>query len=254
MLGRKNRFMLGLAFTSVLLGSLVHLLQRSFNFLGNTVAAAGGVSLPSSIQNVIMLVPILLWCAACLLYRAHATHRQLPMLVSSTLIAACLSSIVGSGGVSELHFLFFAVIAIIAYYRSIPLVMGSAFMIAVIQIVGWLLHADWLIGTVEYQAGLWLLHAAFFFMTTAAAVMKIRFKQTAKQTFTLIESAASLQDTVREPVLDHAAHAAESDHKPDRIREQSDERRPQSVHQASNLEKAMREFEQRAANSSLPTS
>ncbi|TYP79490.1 hypothetical protein [Paenibacillus methanolicus] len=267
MLGRQNRFMLGLGLASFMLSSIIHILQRSFRLFGETAPVAGNFPPPVYIQNIAMLIPVLLWIAACLLYRSNDTHRHVPMFGSLVLISSGLSVVIGGGGKAELHLVFFAAIAAIAYYGRIRLVLVSAMIVAAVQTAGLALHPGWLYESAEHGAGIWLLHTALLAVTASAAALQIRSKSKIEKTLTSNDHAASgLAHYFAAAHLDHDACVQKSTRdaqrdEASRLQVGSDVTGSepsipvqQPVHQASNLEKAMREFERRSAAASQTSS
>ncbi|MFC4101749.1 hypothetical protein [Paenibacillus xanthanilyticus] len=266
MVGRQNRFMLRLGLASVMLSSLIHILQRGFRLFGDA-AAAGNIPPPIYIQNTILLFPFLLWLAGGLLYRANETHRHIPLFASLVLLSSSLSVVVGGGSKAELHLAFFAAIAVIAHYERIRLVLVSALIVAAIQAAGLALYPGWLYESTEHGAGIWLLHTALLAVTVSAAVLQIRSKSKVQKALTSTENAASglvhyfaaahSSFVDFEPKTNFVAQRDEAPLLPgssDAAVDGRDVQARQPVHQASNLERAMREFERQSANPSHPSS
>ncbi|MFB9328572.1 hypothetical protein ACFFSY_21775 [Paenibacillus aurantiacus] len=269
MLVRKNRFMLRSGLAGIIISSLVHVMH-SFQQFGRASSPAGGHAPLVYMQLIVMIAPILIWTAACMLYRADAAHPALPLLNSLTLIGSCTSSVMDGGGLAELHFLFIAAIAVIAYYEPIRLALVSALLIVVILTTGLLLDSSWLTDAKLHSARPWLFLAAFLFVTAAAAAMQIRAKSAISKTLTSNDAAAldlahhfaaahevealkhtnANRDQARHDEVRSLSQSAPDGNQPSAGGSCIPARQPE--HQASNLEKAMREFERRSANSGLP--
>ncbi|TBL69801.1 methyl-accepting chemotaxis protein [Paenibacillus thalictri] len=175
---RKNRLMLWLSLFAVLLSFIVHILERGFGLFDyhntsglHTVHASAGMS--PVVLNILLIVPAALYGSCLFLYaRMQKDHPAIPYLIAAGMTFSSISIIAGSGGGTEFHFSIFMVIATIAYYDNIRLVMLMTSLFAVHHIAGFFLFPELVFGT-SVSLMMLAVHAVFLILTSLATSLQI---------------------------------------------------------------------------------
>lgn len=176
--------MLILATVSMVINLIVHFLH-SFDLIDmiNHHAVAGDTGdLPSYYQAVTLIflvIPIVLLLASFIMYKLNVEHSQIPILITLTLSFSSISTIMGGDGMVEYHFSLFMVVAMLAYYEQIRLVIVMTGIFVVQHLLGYFVPAVtiFVYGTSEYTFTMVIIHAIFLGFTALATVWQIHAKQ-----------------------------------------------------------------------------
>ena len=178
---QKNRLMLLFSLGVVVLSIVTHLLHRSFNLFEDYLVFNHMNGVPPNLVlllNILFLMPIALFIISLLIYgKLPAFHKYLPLINTLTLTFSSISVIAGGDGMVEYHFSIFMVLAIIAYYESVNLILISTVIFAVQHFLGFFAAPELLCGTKEYTFGLLMIHAIYLIFTCAATIMQIIAKK-----------------------------------------------------------------------------
>ncbi|WP_337099570.1 methyl-accepting chemotaxis protein [Paenibacillus sp. YIM B09110] len=228
-MNQKNKLILQMSLTAASLAAIIHLLTRSFQ-----VAIAGHhmnghePSLPETndwVMNLLALLPFAAWIIAFLLYRRDRNHSHIPLLNALSLTLSSFSVIAGAGGAVEFHFSIFMVIAIVAYYERISLIVVMTVLFAVQHVAGLYLFPTYVFGTNDYSIGMVAIHAVFLLLTSLATILQIANKmkvmkavdeqnQESKQLFeTIVGQLTETSEQLRQltaGLVDKSGHTAES--------------------------------------------
>ncbi|WP_431030391.1 methyl-accepting chemotaxis protein [Lysinibacillus sp. LZ02] len=186
----KSKLMFYLSTFVVLLSLLVHLLHRLFGFLDGYLSlqsigtVTGGLEV---LLNMFLALPVLLLIPSYVLYRKDRNHQAIPILLTFTLTFSSISIIAGGDGLVEYHFSIFMVLAIIASFQQILLIVISTIVFAIHHLAGYFLFPQLLCGTDDYSFTLLMIHAIFLITTSAATIViiystQIREAHLAKET------------------------------------------------------------------------
>ncbi|MCA1065667.1 methyl-accepting chemotaxis protein [Rossellomorea sp. AcN35-11] len=182
---KQNTFVL-LSLFSVALSLATHFLHRGFGFLDTYVEVKGiGAALPPSLfilQNVLMILPVGFFIWSMILYKRG---KDVSLLLTLSLTFSSISIIAGGDGLVEYHFSIFMVLAFIAFFDSIKLLLVSTILFAVQHLLGYFLFPELICGTSEYRFSLLMIHAVYLIFTSGATMLMIHSKQ--KQTNVLQE-------------------------------------------------------------------
>ncbi|MGO4376447.1 hypothetical protein AB4Z21_37975, partial [Paenibacillus sp. MCAF20] len=118
------------------------------------------------VMNLLAFLPFAAWIIAILLYRRDRNHVQIPLLNALSLTLSSFSVIAGAGGAVEFHFSIFMVIAIVAYYERISLIVVMTVLFAVQHVAGLYLFPTYVFGTKDYTIGMVAIHAVFLLLTS----------------------------------------------------------------------------------------
>lgn len=176
----KNKVILYLVSFTVFLSLITHLLHRKFNFLESYLSLNHIVALSSNLElllNVIFVIPITLFIVSCVLYKLNPHHTFIPALNMLILTFGSISIIAGGNGLVEYHFSIFMVIAFLAFYDSIKLIIISTSIFAIHHVAGYFLFPELICGTSEYRFSLLLIHAVYLVFTSGANIFLILYKQ-----------------------------------------------------------------------------
>lgn len=138
----------------------------------------------SILQNIFLITPFIFFFFA-LLFRKNKQNHLLPLLITLSLTFSSISIIAGGGGLIEYHFSIFMVIALIAYFNSVNLIIISTVIFAVHHFAGYFLFPEILCGTKDYGFTLLMIHAVYLLLTSGANILLLIAKQ--KQTQRLEE-------------------------------------------------------------------
>ncbi len=167
----KNITLFYLTIFVVLLSVIVHISHRFLGFLDDYVVLLGVGTLSNGLtflQNVTLITPIILLIISAVLIKSDREHKLVALFLTLTLTSASISIIAGGDGLTEYHFSIFMVIAIIASFQQVKLVVISTVIFAIHHLAGYFYFPEILCGTTTYRFSLLLLHAVFLIMTAIA--------------------------------------------------------------------------------------
>lgn len=119
------------------------------------------------------LIPILLFFSSFFLYLKNAVHPYIPMMITLTVTFSSISIIAGGDGLVEYHFSIFMVLAALAYYENVKLVIVSTVIFAVQHLLGYFTFPELLCGTSEYPFSMLMIHAVFLIFTSVVILIQI---------------------------------------------------------------------------------
>ena len=185
MLKQKNRLMLIYSTIGVVLSLVFHLLNRVFDVLSHWMHHGIGSHIYTQVDeavfgttlNTLFILPIALLIGGLILYRRDREHHRIPLLNTLSLTFTSISLIAGGGGMVELHFSIFMMVAVIAYYEQIKLIMLSTVIFALQHILGFFFIPQLVFGVDSYSFGMLVVHALFLLLTSGATTSQIYSKQ-----------------------------------------------------------------------------
>ncbi|MNI03041.1 Methyl-accepting chemotaxis protein McpC [compost metagenome] len=185
MIRQKNRLMLWLAGFTIILSGLVHLLNRVVEVIPhhsmiNMTNDSGSHTYAADMsagQNILLLLPVVLFIVIVYLFRKQNDHPQIPILHAVTLTFTSISIIAGGGGSVEFHFSIFMVLAMLAYYEDVKLILISTVIFAVQHLLGFFVVPELVFGVSDYPFSMLLIHAIFLVLTSGATYLQIQSKK-----------------------------------------------------------------------------
>lgn len=178
MLKEKNKLMLIYGGLAILLSVVFHILNRvtdvMHSLMGSHYVAderTYGLTL-----NILLLIPIILWMIAYIMYRKNSYNEKIAIFNTISLTFSSISIISGGGGMVELHFSIFMVLALIAYYDRIKLVVIMTSIFAVQHLVGLFWLPELVFGAQSYSFAMIMIHAIFLVVTSSATIRQISVK------------------------------------------------------------------------------
>lgn len=181
----KNKLMIGLASITFGLNFLVHLFHR-LNWIGNMTHGTGNSQdsfmLPAYynvVTGLFLAIPLVLLLSAAFLAFTQNAAKVIPSLVTLSLTFSVISMIMGGMGSVEYHFGIFMVIAMMAYYNSIPLVSLMSIIFIVQHLLGYFYFPATLFvyGPGSYSFIMVIIHATFLILTAGAVIWQIASNQ-----------------------------------------------------------------------------
>lgn len=143
MIKKKNQTMTQIALGIVVMSIVVTLLgQYTDTFKMSESSICGlGLLTNSTIHNlgiiILVAIPTLLCITSLILYKlSGGLHKSIPLFNTLTLTFGSIALISGSGGMSEFHFSIFMVVATLAYYQKIYLVIVMTVIFTLQHIIG----------------------------------------------------------------------------------------------------------------------
>ncbi|MGZ4163171.1 MAG: methyl-accepting chemotaxis protein [Tumebacillaceae bacterium] len=174
--------MVWLSLSTVALMVLVNLLGRGLHVFEHSMIGMnmGGDLTSEQIEaqhhlllNILCLVPIVTWAASTYLYFKKKEHSLIPLLNTITLTLCSVAMISGAGGHVEFHFSIFMVVATIAYYEDIRLLLLMTVLFAVQHVLGYFLAPEIVFGNMDYSFGMVVIHAVFLILTSASVIWQV---------------------------------------------------------------------------------
>ncbi|ANE45621.1 hypothetical protein SY83_04125 [Paenibacillus swuensis] len=173
----KNRLMLQLNFGMLLLLAAVVII-----FQGDAhIHDPGAVEVFEQyawLQAVLFLIPVVCFGAAM-----HSMMRDQPervsLWVTLSLTFTSMAMVSGGKGMVELHFSIFMVIALVAYYERVSLIVVMTVLFAVQHLGAFFLLPEFVFGDHAYTFGMVFIHAVFLLLTSGATILQILHKQKA---------------------------------------------------------------------------
>ncbi|AOM83718.1 methyl-accepting chemotaxis protein [Salisediminibacterium beveridgei] len=212
---RKNFIMLLFSLTVVLFSWVVHYLHRGIGWLDNYILAsqmeAGTPAHLLPLLNGLFFLPIILLIASGILFYQNRTQPLLPVMLTLTLTFASISIIAGGDGLVEYHFSIFMVLASLAYFEQVRLIVISAAIFAFQHIVGYFTVPELICGTDAYPFTLLMIHIFFVVFTVGVILIQIIARQRYVRMVTekeaqhqnIVESLVSNISSTSESVMEH---------------------------------------------------
>lgn len=178
---QKHKLMLGLSAVTLLIMGAVHIIHN-FNLIEMINTHGEMMTKPSyySLVSLIFLaLPIILFVLSLLLFKLKPEHKSLYLLITLTLTFASIATIMGGDGRVEYHFSLFMVVAMLAYYEKIYLVLTMTTIFVGQHLLGFFVPAVsiFVYGTDSYTFSMVLIHAIFLLVTASATLLQIRAKE-----------------------------------------------------------------------------
>ena len=195
----KNSLMILFSSVTILLSIIITVLHRQFHFLRDYLSLRGIFPFTGKlllIQHILFIFPIVLLIFSFVIVRMNKDHKALPPLIMLTLTFSSISIIANGDGLVEYHFSIFMVIALIAFFDQIRLVVSSTIIFAVQHVVGYFYIPELVCGTSDYQFSLLLIHAVFLLLMSSATILFIYTKQ--RNTKQFEETVALQQEALKE--------------------------------------------------------
>lgn len=173
----KNKIMSFISIGVVIFALIVYILHSQFLLFSEYIILSGMAHEPKSALTVVFLVVILILMTAIIFsfFKQHF-NNYIPLFVTLALTFSSISVIASSNGMIEYHFSIFMVIALLAYYESIRLIVLSTIIFAIHHIVGYFTFPEILCGSSQYPFSVLLLHALFLIFTSGATIVQIVHK------------------------------------------------------------------------------
>ncbi|WP_026672217.1 methyl-accepting chemotaxis protein [Alkalihalobacterium bogoriense] len=190
MVKQKNAIMMYFTLFVVGLSLLIHILHRHFGFLAHYSLSHRGTSITdlNIILTLLMIIPCILLALSFVLYKKKQTDQRIPMLIMLALTFGSISIIAGGDGLVEYHFSIFMVLAGLAYFENIRLIVWSTGIFAVHHTVGYFTFPELICGSTEYPFGLLMMHAVFLVFTSVIIIIQLVARQKYLQMVTLREN------------------------------------------------------------------
>ncbi|WP_026690883.1 methyl-accepting chemotaxis protein [Alteribacter aurantiacus] len=173
---RKNTIMLGFSLFVAVLSLIVHYLHREVGLVDSYVFMLNGGAVQTQsllALNLLFFLPIVLLLALFIVFQINRTHQAIPYLVMLVLTYSSISIIAGGQGLVEYHFSIFMVLASLAYYENIKIILISTMIFAFQHIVGYLAFPELLCGTSSYPFALFMVHVVFLLATSGVILVQI---------------------------------------------------------------------------------
>ncbi|WPK12634.1 methyl-accepting chemotaxis protein [Lysinibacillus louembei] len=176
---KKNYLMLRLAALTVGINIIVFVLEKYFHLLSkhNSHGAVTEVSTGTIVgRYIFFIIPFLFLAWGIVLYIKNSEHHLLPWINTLTQTFGSMAIISSAGGGVEFHFSIFMVLAIIAYYEQVRLMILMTVLFAVQHVAGYFFIPQIVFGTDQYTFLMLVIHAIFLLLTSYATIKQILSK------------------------------------------------------------------------------
>lgn len=174
---KKNILMMYFAVFVVILACVIHFLHRYTSWLDTYLVFA--YSHESNVANdgmliaIIFILPILTLLMAFVYFQKEKDHKWIPIFLTLTLTFSSISLIAGGNGMVEYHFSIFMVIAALAYFENVRLILISTAIFTLHHLIGYFAFPEMICGTSDYPLSLLMIHAIFLLLTSAIVILQI---------------------------------------------------------------------------------
>lgn len=125
----------------------------------------------------LMMLTVAMLLVAFILSKVKLNHRSIPLFITISLTFGSISLIAGGNGMVEYHFSIFMVLAALAYYENIKLVIISTVIFAIQHFVGYFTFPELICGTSDYPFKLLMIHAVFLIITSSVIIVQISVRK-----------------------------------------------------------------------------
>ncbi len=187
MLAEKNKVISIMALLVLVLTAVIQLAHQiiGIEFASMHAGISGGHAVQQvEVIGVLFVIPVVLWLVGILAGKSKGTHSYRDTLraycYTLSITFSSISMIAGGFGMIEYHFSIFMVLAIVAYYEQIKLIMLMAGLFAAQHLLGYFFFSSYVFGTDngEYPFGMMLMHAFFLLATSGVLIWQIVHKRT----------------------------------------------------------------------------
>ncbi|KYG90139.1 methyl-accepting chemotaxis protein [Metasolibacillus sp. FSL H7-0170] len=179
MQNKKNYLMLQLAILTTGINLLVFILAKFFHLFEGHNSHGTIAEVTTAIivgRYIFFIIPFLFLAWSIVLYVKNSAHHLLPLINTLVQTFGSMAIISSAGGGVEFHFSIFMVLAIIAYYEQVRLMMLMTVLFAIQHIAGYLFIPQLVFGTDEYPFLMLAIHAIFLLVTSYATIKQILSK------------------------------------------------------------------------------
>ncbi len=161
----------------VILACVIHFLHRYVGWLDSYLIFIHSRGANAENQGILVaaffVLPILTLLLAFIYFQRKKDHKWIPTLLTLTLTFASISLIAGGNGMVEYHFSIFMVIAALAYFENVRLILISTAIFAIQHLLGYFAFPELICGTTDYPFSLLMIHALFLLFTSAVVIVQI---------------------------------------------------------------------------------
>ena len=173
----KNIVMMYFALIVAILSGIIHFLHRYAGWIDQYIvyvqSRGAGTATNGVLVSIIFLLPLitLLWAFIC--FKKKRDDKWIPYLITLSLTFGSISIIAGGSGMVEYHFSIFMVIAALAYFENVRLILLSTAIFVIQHLAGYFVFPELLCGTSDYPFSLLMIHAVFLLMTSTVVIVQI---------------------------------------------------------------------------------
>lgn len=169
-----------LFFTGFFIGLLllVMILHRGVGWLDRYLMITGraGNGDFTLVITFLLILPVVFFIVAVLNYIRSKEHDLIEWFVMLSLTFGSIALIAVGDGLVEYHFSIFMVLAALAYYEHMRLLIVSTMIFALQHFVGYFAFPELICGTGDYPFSLLMIHAVFLLVTSGVLLTQIRVR------------------------------------------------------------------------------
>lgn len=209
MKARRDIVMMGFALVVFIIVIIVRLLHKYVGWIQPyfILVQAKVESTPTLelITNIVIFLSIIFLLIAFLLHKFKRRHGTIPLFVTLSLTFGSIAIIASGNGMIEYHFSIFMVIAALAYYESVKLIVISTIIFAIQHLAGYFTIPELVCGSADYPFKLLLIHAVFLIITSLVVSIQIIVR---KRYFDQLEKENEHHDNVIKQMIESITHTS----------------------------------------------
>ncbi|MGN7479060.1 methyl-accepting chemotaxis protein [Solibacillus silvestris] len=177
MLKKKNHLMLYYSTLVVVFSLFIHFMHRNIGWLDTYLMISSFKAVETTGMNIalnlLMALPVILLIITGATHWKNGSQKIISWMIMFTLTAGSISIIAGGDGMVEYHFSIFMVLASLAYFENIRLIIVSTLIFAVHHLLGYFTFPQLLCGTDNYPFSLLMIHAFFLLSTSGVIIIQL---------------------------------------------------------------------------------
>ena len=164
-----KKLMFGFASFTTLLSILIHI---GFRFMQHDHSSTVNYNDHKYVTLIVAALPVV-FLLLSYYSKLRNADSHIPIYNMLSMTFASISMVAGANGMVEFHFSIFMVVAIVAFYQSVGLIIGMTLIFAVEHVLGYLFLPTFIFGAHEYTFPMVLIHAGFLILMSGATLVYI---------------------------------------------------------------------------------
>ena len=203
----KNAVMIGFAAILSVIIAIVYILHHIVNWIEpyTLIEQSRGASLEPMHVGIIagiFAIAVGTVITSFVLFRKNREHRLIPYLIAISASFGSIAIIASGDGMVEYHFSVFMVVAALAYFDNVRVILLSTAIFVVQHLGGYFFMPELLCGTTDYPFSLLLIHACFLLLTSAVVITQIVVRNNLVATLTKEKDHAQIIKQMMSSVTD----------------------------------------------------
>lgn len=207
---RKTKVMIYFAWVLILLSTIIYIAHHVFQwvdpYIVTTQARQSGMAVQQIGIATFYVLSVGTVIGAMLAYKQHRHVYIVQMWVALSLTFSSMAIIASGEGMIEYHFSIFMVLAALAYFERMKIIIVSTILFAVHHFVGYFTVPEIICGMSDYSFQLLLVHALFLLLTSGVLIAQLVGRKRDVATLTeqkeqaeqRVQATMALEETIHE--------------------------------------------------------